>query len=178
MKSTPRNLMAGMNVSRDQKVGRAHQRAKGLPQDGVHAGGQTYDSSKPSETTSNHQTTTSDYEYGEGSFFCRRCWRGSTPVMQIHQLRYFCAVARTGSFTRAAEQEHLAQPSLSEQVRKLEDERGTRLFDRLGRSPSTRSKKWLESNAASLSSGQSPRSRPTSCPGVWPASAESFQIFR
>src|SRR4029077_4290728 len=40
MKSTPRNLMAGMNVSRDQKVGRAHQRAKGLPQDGAHAGGQ------------------------------------------------------------------------------------------------------------------------------------------
>src|ERR1700732_2191311 len=54
--------------------------------------------------------------------------------MQIHQLRYFCAVARTSSFTRAAEQEHLAQPSLSQQVRKLEDELGTRLFDRLGRS--------------------------------------------
>jgi LysR family hydrogen peroxide-inducible transcriptional activator len=54
--------------------------------------------------------------------------------MQIHQLRYFCAVARTRSFTRAAQHEHLAQPSLSQQVRKLEDELGTRLFDRLGRS--------------------------------------------
>src|SRR5260370_15397864 len=53
--------------------------------------------------------------------------------MQTHQLRYFCAVARTGSFTRAAQQEHLAQPSLSQQVRKLEDELGTKLFDRLGR---------------------------------------------
>src|SRR5260370_11294669 len=61
MKSTPRNLMAGMNVSRDQKVGRVNQRAKGLPQDGAHAGGQTYDSSKRRETTSNHQTT-SDHD--------------------------------------------------------------------------------------------------------------------
>lgn len=53
--------------------------------------------------------------------------------MEIHQLRYFCAVARTGSFTRAAQREHLAQPSLSQQVRKLEDELGSPLFDRLGR---------------------------------------------
>src|SRR5215467_9929010 len=53
--------------------------------------------------------------------------------MEVHQLRYFCAVAETGSFTRAAEREQVAQPSLSQQVIKLEEELGGRLFDRLGR---------------------------------------------
>ncbi len=53
--------------------------------------------------------------------------------MEIHQLRYFLAVARFQSFTRAAEHEHVAQPSLSQQIRKLERELGAPLFDRMGR---------------------------------------------
>src|SRR5260221_1391320 len=54
--------------------------------------------------------------------------------MEVHQLRYFCAVARHGTFTRASEVEHIAQPSLSQQILKLEAELGARLFDRLPRS--------------------------------------------
>jgi LysR family transcriptional regulator, hydrogen peroxide-inducible genes activator len=54
--------------------------------------------------------------------------------MEFHQLRYVCAVAETGSFSRAAERCKIAQPSLSQQVLKLEEELGTKLFDRLGRS--------------------------------------------
>src|SRR5436305_3850913 len=53
--------------------------------------------------------------------------------MEVHQLRYFCAIIRTGTFTRAAESEHVAQPSLSQQIIKLEDELGVKLFDRLPR---------------------------------------------
>src|SRR6201996_7224827 len=54
--------------------------------------------------------------------------------MEFHQLRYVCAIAETGSFSRAAERCKIAQPSLSQQVLKLEEDLGTRLFDRLGRS--------------------------------------------
>ena len=54
--------------------------------------------------------------------------------MEVHQLRYFRAVARHGTFTRASEVEHVAQPSLSQQIMKLEAELGARLFDRLPRS--------------------------------------------
>ncbi len=54
--------------------------------------------------------------------------------MEFHQLRYVCAIADTGSFSRAAERCQVAQPSLSQQVLKLEGDLGTKLFDRLGRS--------------------------------------------
>jgi LysR family transcriptional regulator, hydrogen peroxide-inducible genes activator len=54
--------------------------------------------------------------------------------MEIHQLRYFCAVARHGTFTRAAQAERVAQPSLSQQILKLEAELRAKLFDRLSKS--------------------------------------------
>ena len=53
--------------------------------------------------------------------------------MEMQQLRYVVAVARTGNFSRAAEQCHVAQPSLSQQIQKLEEELGERLFDRMKR---------------------------------------------
>lgn len=53
--------------------------------------------------------------------------------MEVHQLRYFCRVADLGSFTRAAEACFVAQPSLSQQIIKLESELGAPLFERLAR---------------------------------------------
>jgi len=50
--------------------------------------------------------------------------------VQLHQLAYALAVAEEQSFTRAATRLHLAQPSLSRQVRLLEQELGVLLFNR------------------------------------------------
>ena len=50
--------------------------------------------------------------------------------MEMHQIRYFLAVSRTLNFTRAAEECHVAQPSLSRAVKKLEEELGGDLFKR------------------------------------------------
>lgn len=53
--------------------------------------------------------------------------------MEFHQLRYFCAVAKASNFTRAAEQLGISQPSLSQQISRLEKAIGAPLFVRLGR---------------------------------------------
>ena len=52
----------------------------------------------------------------------------------LRQLETFSAVARLGSFTRAAEALHLTQPAVSIQVRQLTDTVGLPLFDQAGRS--------------------------------------------
>lgn len=50
--------------------------------------------------------------------------------MEMHQIRYFLSVARTLNFTHAAEECHVAQPSLSRAIIKLEEEMGGDLFRR------------------------------------------------
>ena len=53
--------------------------------------------------------------------------------MELRHLRYFVAVAEALNFTKAAEKLHLAQPSLTRQVKDLEEEIGVRLVDRSGK---------------------------------------------
>ena len=53
--------------------------------------------------------------------------------MEVHQLAYFESVSRHLHFTRAADELNVAQPSVSQQIRKLEAELGTPLFHRMKR---------------------------------------------
>jgi DNA-binding transcriptional LysR family regulator len=53
--------------------------------------------------------------------------------MTLRQLEVFLAITRAGGYRRAAETLHTSQPALSQHMRELEGELGTRLFDRLAR---------------------------------------------
>ena len=53
--------------------------------------------------------------------------------MEIRQLRYLVALGDERQFTRAAAREHIAQPALSQQIRRLEEEVGLALVDRTTR---------------------------------------------
>lgn len=65
--------------------------------------------------------------------------------MEIYQLKAFVTVARTGHVTRAAEQLHLTQSAVSKQLKALEEELGSALFDRTpaGMAPSAAGKRLL-----------------------------------
>ncbi|WP_042385171.1 transcriptional regulator CynR [Streptacidiphilus melanogenes] len=54
-------------------------------------------------------------------------------ALELRHLRYLLAVAEHGNFTRAAEELHISQPTLSQQIRQLERTLGTQLLDRTGR---------------------------------------------
>ncbi|MGO4750338.1 LysR family transcriptional regulator, partial [Streptomyces sp. 2MCAF27] len=66
--------------------------------------------------------------------------------MDTRLLRTFVSLARTGSFTAAATELHLAQSTVTVQIRSLERELGTRLFDRLpaGTTPTPSGRRLLE----------------------------------
>src|SRR5947209_17646437 len=53
--------------------------------------------------------------------------------MDVRQFRYLVALADERNFTRAAAREHVAQPALSQQIRRLEDEVGLALVERTTR---------------------------------------------
>lgn len=58
-----------------------------------------------------------------------------TKVEQMYnQIRYFISVVNNGNFTKAADECHISQPAISQQIKELEDRLGVKLLKRVGRS--------------------------------------------
>src|SRR4051794_38009375 len=89
---------------------------------------------------------------GQQHLVLRSCRSGipSAAAMLDRRLLYFLAVAREGSFSRAADVLHVAQPAVSRQVALLEAEVGVRLLDRspAGVEPTDAGRRLLERGAA------------------------------
>jgi DNA-binding transcriptional LysR family regulator len=62
-----------------------------------------------------------------------RAQEGSDKDMDVYQLQVFSSVFKNRSFSRASEELNLTQPSVSSHIKKLEEELGVKLFDRVGR---------------------------------------------
>ena len=79
--------------------------------------------------------------------------------MELRQLSYFVAVAEERSFTRAAERIPIAQPAISQQIRRLESELGERLLvrDRRGVSLTAAGEVFLPKARATLAAAQDGR---------------------
>ncbi|MBF8261841.1 MAG: Transcriptional regulator, LysR family [candidate division NC10 bacterium] len=61
-----------------------------------------------------------------------RCTTDGRRVVDIHVLEVFCRIVESGSFSKAADAVYLTQPTVSGHIKKLEEEVGVRLLDRLG----------------------------------------------
>ena len=59
--------------------------------------------------------------------------RGGIPLLLLRQMEYLQAVIENGNFYLAAEQCHVSQSAISQQIKKLEDELGVKLLERHNR---------------------------------------------